>query len=76
MVLLGKRNWDHLKDKGFVFSDHCDFQSLNQAIKNSEAENIYVTHGYEIQFTKWINEGLGLNGQVLHTLFNDNDEEE
>ena len=63
-------------DKGFVFSDHCDFQSLNQAIKNSEAENIYVTHGYEIQFTKWINEGLGLNGQVLHTLFNDNDEEE
>ncbi|WP_413533033.1 ligase-associated DNA damage response exonuclease [Empedobacter brevis] len=63
-------------DKGFVFSDHCDFKSLNQAIKNTEAENIYVTHGYEIQFTKWINEELNLNGQILNTLFNDNNEEE
>lgn len=62
-------------DKGFVFSDHCDFRSLNQALKNSEAENIYVTHGYELQFSKWVNENLGLNGQVLHTLFNDNEEE-
>lgn len=62
-------------DKGFVFSDHCDFKSLNEAIKNCEAENIYVTHGYELQFTKWINDELGLNGQVLHTLFNENEEE-
>lgn len=43
-------------DKGFVLSDHADWEGLNQAIKATEAEKVYVTHGYTAIFSKWLNE--------------------
>jgi putative mRNA 3-end processing factor len=63
-------------DKGFVFSDHCDFDSLNQAVKLSKAENVYVTHGYEIQYAKWVEEAYGLRSSVIKTLYNEDEREE
>lgn len=63
-------------DKGFVFSDHCDFDSLNEAVKLSGAENIYITHGYEGSYARWLSESYGLNAQIMKTLYNDNLEEE
>ena len=63
-------------DKGFVFSDHCDFNSLNAAVKMSEAENIYITHGYELQYAQWLREAYGLNAQIMKTLYNDTETEE
>lgn len=63
-------------DKGFVFSDHCDFDSLNEAVKLSGAENIYITHGYEESYARWLRDAYGLNAQIMKTLYNDNLEEE
>ena len=55
-------------DRGFVISDHADWEGLNTAIQETEAENIYVTHGYTEIFTRWINE-QGLNAEVIPTEF-------
>lgn len=58
-------------DKGFIFSDHCDFASLDKAVLATGAENIYITHGYESQYSKWLSERYGLNAHVMKTLYND-----
>lgn len=55
-------------DKGFVLSDHADWKGLNQAVKDSGAENVYVTHGYSSIYSKYLRE-QGLNAQVLETAF-------
>ena len=55
-------------DRGFVISDHADWDGLNTAIAETGAENIYVTHGYTDIFTRWLNE-QGLNAAVVPTEF-------
>lgn len=68
--------WMHLRgtrrrrsvETGFVLSDHADWEGLNSAIKNTGAENIYVTHGYSDIFTKWLNE-QGYSASSLRTAF-------
>ncbi|WP_050930218.1 ligase-associated DNA damage response exonuclease [Aestuariivita boseongensis] len=55
-------------DRGFVISDHADWEGLNAAIRGTRAENIYVTHGYMDIFTRWLN-SQGLNAQVIPTEF-------
>lgn len=55
-------------DRGFVISDHADWSELLSAIKQTEAENIYVTHGYTDTFTRYLNEN-GWSAQVLQTQF-------
>ncbi len=56
-------------DMGFVMSDHADWQGLNQAVKATGAENVYVTHGYKSVFSKWLREELKLNSTEVETLF-------
>lgn len=55
-------------DRGFVISDHADWKGLLSAVKETEAENIYVTHGYTDIFTHYLNEN-GWNAQVVPTEF-------
>jgi putative mRNA 3-end processing factor len=55
-------------DRGFVISDHADWQGLLWAIKETGAENIYVTHGYTDIFTRYLNEN-GWNARVVPTQF-------
>ncbi len=55
-------------DRGFVISDHADWPALNEAIKATSAENIYVTHGYTDIFARWLNT-QGYNAQVVPTEF-------
>ena len=43
-------------DRGFVLSDHADWNGLNETIKATGAEKIFVTHGYTASFTKYLNE--------------------
>lgn len=43
-------------DRGFVLSDHADWPGLNQAIKATGAEKVYVTHGYTASFSRWLRE--------------------
>lgn len=53
-------------DKGFVLSDHADWNELNKAVKDCKAERVLVTHGYEDIFSKWLNE----QGIEAHSLKN------
>jgi putative mRNA 3-end processing factor len=67
MALRGVRR-RRAGDRGFVISDHADWQGLLWAIRQTGAENIYVTHGYTDVFTKYLNEE-GWNAQVVPTQF-------
>lgn len=55
-------------DKGFVISDHADWAGLNTAIKATEAERVFVTHGYTSQFRRWL-ETQGYDAGVVETEF-------
>jgi len=67
MALRGVRR-RRAGDRGFVISDHADWSGLLWAIAQTEAENIYVTHGYTDIFTRYLNEN-GWNAQVVPTQF-------
>lgn len=41
-------------DKGFVLSDHADWDGLLSAIKETECEKIICTHGYTDIFSKYL----------------------
>ncbi|MFN3402447.1 MAG: ligase-associated DNA damage response exonuclease [Cytophagaceae bacterium] len=56
-------------DKGFALSDHADWISLNQTVKETGAENVYVTHGYKSQFSQWLREKYSLNALEVDTLY-------
>lgn len=43
-------------DKGFVLSDHCDWQGLLSSIKATGAEKIICTHGYADIFSRYLRE--------------------
>lgn len=49
-------------DRGFVLSDHADWDELNEAVKATGAERVYVTHGYTAVFARWLSE----NGIEAH----------
>ncbi len=67
MALRGARR-RRSADRGFILSDHADWPGLNEAIKATGAENIYVTHGYTNIFSKWLND-QGFNAQIVETEF-------
>lgn len=56
-------------DRGFVLSDHADWGQLNTAVKETGAENVYVTHGYKAVFAKWLQTNYGLNAREVETLY-------
>ena len=55
-------------DRGFVISDHIDWPDLLTAIELSQAENIWVTHGYVSQVVRHL-QSRGLNAQAVATEF-------
>lgn len=61
-------------DRGFILSDHADWKGLNQAIKDTGAENIYVTHGYTGIFSQWLSE-QGYNAQVVTTEYGEEEDQ-
>lgn len=67
MALRGARRRRNT-EKGFVLSDHADWNSLNKAIKLTQASKVFVTHGYTEVFSKWLNEN-GIESKVLKTLY-------
>lgn len=56
-------------DRGFVLSDHADWEGLIQAIQATEAEQVYLTHGSTAAFGKYLQEEKGINAVELQTLF-------
>ncbi len=55
-------------DKGFIMSDHADWDGLNSAIKATEAERVFVTHGSTKIFKRWLN-GQGIWAEEVSTKF-------
>ncbi len=56
-------------DRGFVMSDHADWNGLNEAVLATGAEHIYVTHGYKSIYAKWLNQQFGLDAVTVDTLY-------
>lgn len=65
MMLRGPRRRRNV-DRGFVLSDHADWNELNHAVKATEAEHIYVTHGYSTIYSKYLRE-QGYDAKVVET---------
>ena len=74
MQIRGTRRRRSL-DRGFVLSDHADWDGLLTTIKATGAENIWVTHGYTSQLVRWLRES-GLNAEVIETRFKSEAEED
>lgn len=56
-------------DRGFVMSDHADWEELLTAIKATEANQVWVTHGYTAVLARHLREDLGLDARELKTLY-------
>ena len=56
-------------DVGFVLSDHADWRGLIQAIRATEAEKVYLTHGSTAAFAKYLEEQENIEAVALETLF-------
>lgn len=55
-------------DRGFVLSDHADWRELNQAVRETGAEQVFVTHGYSEIFARWLTEH-GLDAREVKTQY-------
>ncbi len=51
-------------DRGFVLSDHADWPALLAAVRSSEAQTVWVTHGYRAPLARWLAE----NGTDAHAI--------
>lgn len=62
-------------DAGFALSDHADWNGLIKACKETEAECIYTTHGFQSVFTRYLNE-QGIYSKEVKTEYGDDETEE
>lgn len=55
-------------DKGFVLSDHCDWQSLLSSIKATGCEKVICTHGYTDIFSRYLST-IGYDARTEETQY-------
>lgn len=67
MAIRGAKNRRAI-DRGFVLSDHADWDDLNIAIAETGAERVYVTHGSTDAFARWLN-GKGIESAEVKTMY-------
>lgn len=73
MQIRGNRRWQAV-DAGFAVSDHADWNGLLAAVKATEAEKVYVTHGSQATFSKYLNE-IGIPSAEVKTEYGTEEEE-
>ncbi|MBO9573154.1 MAG: ligase-associated DNA damage response exonuclease [Chitinophagaceae bacterium] len=61
-------------DAGFALSDHCDWKALLYAVKATGAEKVFVTHGFQSAFSRYLND-LGIEAGEVKTEYGTEDEE-
>ncbi len=61
-------------DAGFALSDHADWKGLLQAIKETGAEKVFVTHGFQSVLARYLNE-IGIKSAEIKTEFGNEIEE-
>jgi putative mRNA 3-end processing factor len=67
MQLRGARRRRAL-DRGFVLSDHADWNGLLETIRATGAERIWATHGYTTTLVRWLRDN-GYEAEALVTQF-------
>ncbi len=60
-------------DRGFVMSDHADWDGLVSAIDATGCEKVYLTHGYTASFSRYLAE-IGFDASEVHTLYGGEEE--
>jgi putative mRNA 3-end processing factor len=55
-------------DRGFVLSDHADWNGLITAIEATGAQRVYVTHGFKSAFARYLTD-KGLEAYEAETLY-------
>jgi putative mRNA 3-end processing factor len=68
MAIRGSRRRRAL-DRGFVVSDHVDWQGILDAVEASGAETVGVTHGYADPLVRWLREERGLLAYEVPTRY-------
>ncbi|MEM9378983.1 MAG: ligase-associated DNA damage response exonuclease [Planctomycetota bacterium] len=61
-------------DRGFVVSDHADWDGLLSAIEATGAERVLVTHGYVDSLVRYLNEERGIRAEPLASRFEGEDD--
>ena len=56
-------------ERGFVLSDHADWPGLLQTVRDSKAQQVYVTHGQSDVLACYLREVEGIASEPLSTLF-------
>ena len=56
-------------ERGFVLSDHADWPGLLQTVRDSKAQQVYVTHGQSDVLARYLREVEGIASEPLSTLF-------
>jgi len=74
MQVRAGRRW-RSADAGFALSDHADWPGLLSAIEATEAEKVFVTHGFTATFSKYLNE-IGIESEEVKTQYGNEEEEE
>ena len=61
-------------DAGFVLSDHADWNGLLTAVKETGAQKVFVTHGFQSAFSRYLNE-TGIDAAEVKTEYGSEEEE-
>jgi putative mRNA 3-end processing factor len=56
-------------ERGFVISDHADWDGLIRTVRDSGARRVYVTHGRNDVLVRYLRKELGLHAEPLGTLY-------
>lgn len=62
-------------DAGFALSDHADWKGLLDSVKATGAEKVFVTHGFQSTFSRYLNES-GIPAAEVKTEFGTEEEED
>lgn len=60
-------------DAGFVLSDHADWKGLLQTVKATAAQKVFVTHGFQSAFSRYLNE-IGIESAEVKTEYGGEDD--
>lgn len=60
-------------DAGFALSDHADWNGLLQTVKATGAEKVYITHGFQSVFSRYLNE-IGIDASEVKTEYGEEEE--
>ncbi len=61
-------------DAGFVLSDHSDWNGLLEAVKATNAHKVFVTHGFQSVFSRYLNE-IGITAAEVSTEYGTEEED-